>query len=118
MARRDLVGEMAFARALICALLVGSATGFTATGQHRFGVRTQQPLRAASPTLSFGADGAAAGIPTSDTLAGIIGGVDYGGTSAFWDNASPTAGSDLILLVFLTVVFPIAVTVFFFIDRD
>jgi hypothetical protein len=50
--------------------------------------------------------------------AGVIGGVGYGGKDSFWENASGQAGGDLTTIAFLTVVFPIAVTAFFFINND
>ena len=50
--------------------------------------------------------------------AGIIGGVGYGGKDSFWENASGSAGGDLTTIAFLTVIFPIAVTVFFFTGND
>ena len=50
--------------------------------------------------------------------AGIIGGVGYGGKDSFWENAGGSAGGDLTQIAFLAVIFPIAVTAFFFINND
>ena len=47
------------------------------------------------------------------TLAALPGLVGYGGTGAFEQNASATQGSDVNLLLFLAVIFPVVITVVF-----
>ena len=114
-----MVARTSLAFALLA--LVGGASAFTAHATSRplvvrpvgSSFRVAESPRAATPLLPTGLYGATV------TLANVIpGGVGYGGKSAFWDSASSSAGSDINVIVFLTVVFPIAVTAFFFIDRD
>ena len=99
-------------RLLAALLILSSASSFSVTAPRPIlTTSTAAPARSGAivnllPPPSVSATNLIAALP------GL--GPGYGGNSAFWDNASGSAGGDLTTIFFLAILFPTAVTVFFF----
>ena len=107
------------ARFVAFAMLVLGCSAFQARALRHPPAVVQPALRSSAPVaLLPPSTDVPLGLASTAQLAGIIGGVGYGGKDSFWENAGSSASGDVATLFFLVVIFPVVVTVFFFIDRD
>ena len=99
-----------FSLVLLLASLVGAAS-FT-VAPRAGAMRTLPKARSCPPVAAIDPDLLTSS--TTDLLAALPGLSGYGGSSAFSQNANSGTGGDLFTVAALSVIFPTAVTLFFF----